>query len=155
MRGGVQVQARICPMARRCSYELEKCGGACTGQDGLSAPDAKADKSGLVDHVLLRARKLPLARHDNVSTTLRVRHHIALAPLRMCAVAFPHTAGNWVLESSERDAGPYPLGRARPLFASIYGYATFKDWTVLAPSVAQRLSTSLARTQPIIRFRKN
>lgn len=106
MRGGVQVQARICPMARRCSYELEKCGGACTGQDGLSAPDAKADKSGLVDHVLLRARKLPLARHDNVSTTLRVRHHIALAPLRMCAVAFPHTAGNWVMESSERDAGP-------------------------------------------------
>ena len=52
------MQARICPMARRCSHELEKCGGGCTGHGRLSASDAKADRSSLVDHVLLRAKKI-------------------------------------------------------------------------------------------------
>lgn len=37
------------------------------------------------------------------------------------------------LQGWKRDAVPYPLGRARPLFTSICGYATFTDWTASAP----------------------
>lgn len=104
-----------------------------TGHGVFSALAARADQTGIAQSRAVRSRKLPLARRNDTSSTLPVRQHIA-------AIATPDVSGRVLKDGRQldfqvwkRDAVPYPLGRARPLFSSICGYATFTDWTAPAP----------------------
>jgi hypothetical protein len=104
-----------------------------TGHGVFSARAARAYQTGIALSRAVRSRKLPLARHNDTSSTLPVRQHIA-------AIATPDVSGRVLIDGRQlgfqvwkRDAVPYPLGRARPLFSSICGYATFTDWTASAP----------------------
>ena len=81
-----------------------------------SANDARAVKTGLASSRAAGTKKLPLARHDNTSSTLPVRQHrTPVAAPDICSRI--RTYGRQLgLQVPKRDAVPYPLGRARPLF---------------------------------------
>ena len=129
------VVMRLRGLGKHCCRVEELSSGQDTLDQGVSsACHASTDKSGLAQSRAYSRQKItPRASRQQLIDSLSPPSHSTLSSLRNQAVIRLYTTSIRTSKSRKRDAGTYPLGRARPLFASIYGYATFDNWVALAP----------------------